>query len=164
MIPEFVLKHYAYKNECSLQRSKELHAKLENYFNRVATEGIVAPTTDVDEVWHNFILHTKLYRDYCLDNFGMFIHHNPKLPKNVDELILCNGKPSDKIPSSFAKCDNQCNGGTKCDNQCNGGNKCDNQCNGGSWCESTITIGTQIIAQQDNIVLRNNGASITLAQ
>lgn len=31
----------------------------------------------IDEMWHNFILFTKLYRQYCLDKFGFFIHHNP---------------------------------------------------------------------------------------
>jgi hypothetical protein len=33
-----------------------------------------APSAMVDAVWHAFILHTKLYEDFCEDNF---IHHRP---------------------------------------------------------------------------------------
>lgn len=32
---------------------------------------------DVDEVWHNFILHTRRYAAFCQDVFGCFIHHEP---------------------------------------------------------------------------------------
>jgi len=31
----------------------------------------------IDEMWHNFILFTKDYQEYCNDKFGFFIHHNP---------------------------------------------------------------------------------------
>jgi len=34
---------------------------------------------DVDEVWHAFVLHTRLYADFCDRVFGSFIHHNPSV-------------------------------------------------------------------------------------
>jgi len=82
MIPEFVIKHFAFKQGCSYQHSIGMHSKLESYFYVVKEKGIATPTPEVDEVWHNFILHTRLYKEYCLKNFGKFIHHNPKLPGN----------------------------------------------------------------------------------
>jgi hypothetical protein len=32
----------------------------------------------MDEMWHAFILHTRFYTEYCLENFGMIIHHLPE--------------------------------------------------------------------------------------
>ncbi|MES2014667.1 MAG: hypothetical protein V4437_02530 [Patescibacteria group bacterium] len=38
---------------------------------------LIAPTEEVDEVWHEFILHTELYREFCKTHFGTFIDHRP---------------------------------------------------------------------------------------
>jgi hypothetical protein len=127
MIPEFIIKHFAYTKGHTYQSSIDMHSKLELYFDEIKKKGVAVPTPEVDEVWHNFILHTKLYGEYCLNTFGKFIHHNPKLPDNVDELLT---DSAIKFADSKSKCDNKCNGGAKCDNKCNGGNKCDNKCNG----------------------------------
>lgn len=35
------------------------------------------PLHFIDIGWHEFILFTKDYADFCKDNFGFFIHHNP---------------------------------------------------------------------------------------
>jgi len=35
------------------------------------------PSSRVDLVWHEFILFTRLYAEFCLQNFGKFIHHDP---------------------------------------------------------------------------------------
>jgi hypothetical protein len=37
----------------------------------------LSPSERVDEGWHNFILFTKDYADFCHRNFGRFIHHVP---------------------------------------------------------------------------------------
>ena len=39
-----------------------------------------SPTRDIDEGWHNFILFTKDYMEFCERFFGRFIHHVPNLP------------------------------------------------------------------------------------
>lgn len=38
----------------------------------------LAPSTQIDECWHNFILFTKDYARFCTTFFGTFIHHAPK--------------------------------------------------------------------------------------
>lgn len=35
------------------------------------------PLLIIDEMWHNFILHTKQYYKFCFDNFKRFLHHVP---------------------------------------------------------------------------------------
>jgi hypothetical protein len=34
----------------------------------------------VDEIWHQFILFTKQYRDFCWDTVGLYIDHQPDIP------------------------------------------------------------------------------------
>jgi hypothetical protein len=31
----------------------------------------------IDEMWHNFVLFTREYSQYCLERFGRYIHHLP---------------------------------------------------------------------------------------
>lgn len=39
------------------------------------------PLLIIDEMWHNFILHTRQYYKFCIKNFRRFIHHNPTPPQ-----------------------------------------------------------------------------------
>lgn len=39
------------------------------------------PLLIIDEMWHNFILHTKQYYNFCVQHFKKFIHHEPTPPK-----------------------------------------------------------------------------------
>lgn len=42
------------------------------------TDGPVAPSEVIDEVWHNFILFTEEYFGFCKTHFDRFIHHRPR--------------------------------------------------------------------------------------
>jgi hypothetical protein len=35
------------------------------------------PSQVVDDLWHEFILHTKHYQEFCSKAFGRFLHHTP---------------------------------------------------------------------------------------
>lgn len=35
------------------------------------------PSQAVDEAWHEFILFTELYQEFCQNSFGKFLHHTP---------------------------------------------------------------------------------------
>jgi hypothetical protein len=37
----------------------------------------LTPSHKVDMAWHEFILFTKAYADFCTTHFGSFIHHFP---------------------------------------------------------------------------------------
>ncbi|MEZ5704052.1 MAG: hypothetical protein R3E56_01155 [Burkholderiaceae bacterium] len=39
--------------------------------------GHAKPSQAVDELWHEFILHTKSYERFCRKAFGQFLHHTP---------------------------------------------------------------------------------------
>lgn len=41
-------------------------------------------TLIIDEMWHNFILFTQDYGDFCMNKFGRYIHHQPEKRKKQD--------------------------------------------------------------------------------
>jgi len=42
----------------------------------------------IDNMWHTFILFTKLYSQYCNSKFGIFLHHSPATKKEKDKFRL----------------------------------------------------------------------------
>ncbi len=40
---------------------------------------VAMPSQVVDDLWHEFILYTKNYEDYCKQAFGQFLHHTPAI-------------------------------------------------------------------------------------
>lgn len=46
---------------------------------------VTEPLLIIDEMWHNFVLFTVEYRNYCVENFGRYLHHAPR--KQSDKLV-----------------------------------------------------------------------------
>ena len=40
---------------------------------------VAMPSRAADELWHEFILYTRDYRDFCAQAFGGFLHHTPAI-------------------------------------------------------------------------------------
>jgi|SRR5579862_1952074 len=78
-IPDEVVGRYAHKQSLDFSVAYALFEKLERFLDRAATTSSVPPH-DVDAAWHEFILHTRLYQEFCLDRYGHFIHHCPTSP------------------------------------------------------------------------------------
>lgn len=49
-----------------------------------STEARVSPSKLIDVGWHAFILHTRTYTDFCLEQFGRYVHHQPTPGSNSD--------------------------------------------------------------------------------
>ena len=45
--------------------------------NRSRGRFVAMPSRVVDAMWHEFILHTQAYRDWCALALGRFLHHTP---------------------------------------------------------------------------------------
>ncbi|MFM9968438.1 MAG: glycine-rich domain-containing protein [Burkholderiales bacterium] len=45
---------------------------------------VAMPSQVVDELWHEFILYTKNYDDFCRNAFGRFMHHTPAVVMKMD--------------------------------------------------------------------------------
>jgi hypothetical protein len=46
----------------------------------------------IDSLWHQFILFTREYQDFCNRYFGKFIHHSPSLPEGDPKIDLTKEK------------------------------------------------------------------------
>jgi hypothetical protein len=38
---------------------------------------------EIDNMWHNFILYTKDYTDFCHRYFGSYLHHQPDIAETI---------------------------------------------------------------------------------
>ncbi len=53
---------------------------LRQFFNAYLKSGrqqVSMPSEVVDQLWHEFILYTQAYKDFCRKAFGGFLHHTP---------------------------------------------------------------------------------------
>lgn len=82
-----------------------------------------SPSSQLDEMWHHFILHTRAYADWCMAHFGRFIHHNPTetpVTEGRAEMLAfaelaCGGIDRALWPSvGITACDSSCSGDGYC--------------------------------------------------
>lgn len=74
---EKLLKHHPHltPNECQLV-SRGLRQFLLAYL-KSGRKFVSMPSQVVDDLWHEFILYTKSYQDFCQTAFGGYFHHTP---------------------------------------------------------------------------------------
>ena len=87
-IPMHVVRRYASKNELELESASSLFQELELFLEKASDKNLT-PTKVVDIAWHEFILHTKDYMNYCIAKFGKYIHHVPHDTQPLNELADC---------------------------------------------------------------------------
>lgn len=46
---------------------------------------VAMPSQAVDDLWHEFILHTRHYEQFCRQAFGGFLHHTPAAVLSADQ-------------------------------------------------------------------------------
>lgn len=60
-------------------KSRECFEDLKRFlYMAVIADMPVAPTEKLDEMWHNFILYTLDYAEFCTTHLGLFVHHRPR--------------------------------------------------------------------------------------
>ena len=69
------------------QRALVAHALRQFFIVYLRANGryVSMPSQAVDDLWHEFILYTKAYRDYCRQAFGRFFDHTPAVALAVDK-------------------------------------------------------------------------------
>lgn len=110
----------ARRPELSEAQRNEVFAALRDYFllcRRAGRRMVAMPSQAVDDAWHEFILFTRAYEQFCGRAFGRFLHHTPAeamaTPTQAGEGIrrawrlACahegiNAKAPDRLPRLFA--------------------------------------------------------------
>ena len=70
----------AKRPELSPEQRGQVFDGLREYFHLCNTAGqrmVAMPSQVVDDAWHEFILFTRQYEQFCRHAFGRFLHHTP---------------------------------------------------------------------------------------
>ena len=92
-IPEEVVRRFAYKRQLGVNDAQQLFQELETFLDHAST-CVATPSSRIDDAWHEFILHTKDYGEFCRDRYGRLVHHVPTSP------LSCEGDTGEKKCSS----------------------------------------------------------------
>jgi hypothetical protein len=73
-----VIERYCEDHEVSISEGKKLFAGMLQYLTVCAfVDGAHTPASDIDEMWHIFILHMRDYEKFCKEDAGALIYHDP---------------------------------------------------------------------------------------
>jgi hypothetical protein len=62
----------------SHKEAEQLFLDMKQFLYMCGTRpGICSPTDPIDAAWHEFVLYTEDYANFCQNMFGRFIHHVP---------------------------------------------------------------------------------------
>ncbi|HLO55475.1 MAG TPA: hypothetical protein VK169_14370 [Saprospiraceae bacterium] len=90
----FIIERFHKENNIKIELAQEYFFELQRflYLCSLSTKKL-APSKELDKIWHTFLLFTKDYKHYCLNHLGKFIDHVPSVTKedeSSNELILSN--------------------------------------------------------------------------
>jgi hypothetical protein len=76
---DYLAKRLVEKEAWVEEEAKEAVRRYKNFLILACKypETPLAPTPDIDEVWHNHILYTRKYMHDCDAIFGKYLHHEP---------------------------------------------------------------------------------------
>ena len=80
----------AKRPELTLKDCQLIARGLRQFFLAHAQSGrkfVAMPSQAVDDLWHEFILYTRHYQDFCRKAFGGFFHHTPAVVLGDDRQI-----------------------------------------------------------------------------
>ena len=104
-------------------------------------------STEVDEVWHYFILFTREYRDFCHQVLGRFLHHSPNVPSSPmssdarGNLVRNYRKHFGRLAPLWARAiKEKRHEGCECDSPASKTKIAKSNCNGGCVCNDDCTL------------------------
>ena len=82
----FIVERVRDKGTLSAQQADEALAEFKKYMALIALghTALGMHSSDVDEIWHNFILFTREYAEFCEKICGQMIHHRPNTSRRPE--------------------------------------------------------------------------------
>lgn len=74
---DFLIPQLNFKNWTQIH-CKNVINEYKRFLNLRAINYKLSPCNDVDIVWHQHILNTMHYRNYCMRRYGKIVEHNPE--------------------------------------------------------------------------------------
>ncbi len=104
---ENVISRFTEKFDVSQEEAVDLFSETLKfiYLGRKSKEGIFinSDLLMIDEMWHNFILFTKDYHEFCRKYFGRYVHHTPTSYQEKQERERQKKEEPEKIKEVFLK-------------------------------------------------------------
>lgn len=124
--PELV-QRFKHKLEMSDADAEQLFVDTKRYLYLCAISGKpLAPPAAIDQGWHEFLMYTKDYQEFCLKHLGKFVHHTPNPVLHPHEVLRISdtsqlaaehfGELSQnwRVYADDCSPDYDCNGGPSC--------------------------------------------------
>jgi hypothetical protein len=84
-----ILRKFCIEHDVSEQTADDYFMELKKFLYLCAnTNQTLAPSVEIDKIWHTFILFTKEYRNYCTQFLGKFIDHVPEVDQEEQVDIM----------------------------------------------------------------------------
>lgn len=68
---------------------------------------VAMPSRVVDVAWHEFILSTRLYEEFCNNGIGRFLHHTPVTAAETPQEVIDGGKEAWRVACEWEEIDQQ---------------------------------------------------------
>ncbi|AYV75463.1 MAG: hypothetical protein Terrestrivirus1_337 [Terrestrivirus sp.] len=81
LFQNFIQKKYKINED----QYKKLFFELERFLGLMLENNDISPNNLIDEIWHDFILETELYYNYCIKKFGRIVNHSIIRSNDSDE-------------------------------------------------------------------------------
>ncbi len=105
-IPKSVLNDYILARGLSRKDASHKCAELAKFLKACAiSKEPLSPSVAIDDVWHEFILHTDEYITYCNKEFGKIIHHHPLRKATSEELRECYLRTINALTRNYGEID-----------------------------------------------------------
>ena len=76
--PDALLRRYMAENKSDLATANKAFVALKQFlFVCATTKHHCSPSIAIDAMWHEFLMFSGEYYNFCLQRFGMVIHHHP---------------------------------------------------------------------------------------
>lgn len=81
---QHVVARYAKENKLSLETAQVHFEECKKFLYLCSISDVaLSPSERIDKVWHEFIMFTRDYQNFCKDVLGSFIHHVPDIEHNA---------------------------------------------------------------------------------
>lgn len=90
-LPELVRHNYGMESDTPTERVEEMGIELVDFLDMAARRlpESSRPPDHLDKLWHCFMLHSRLYTEFCMERYGVYLHHNPRRKHSKEDCCGC---------------------------------------------------------------------------
>jgi hypothetical protein len=95
-----IVKHYNF----TIEYVDKIAYEFERFMELKNLDSECSPSDDIDLLWHQVILDTEFYSNYCTNRFNKIIHHKPQNAIDQEERKIRLNKTIELYKKTFLQC------------------------------------------------------------